>query len=786
MRLFRSRKLPIIVVIGILSASLLGSFIYAKSDSVDQNAKAKSDSVDQNAKAKSDSADQNAKAKSDSVDQNAKAKSSVRVASASKPSGSLPDETRFQPIAENNRLQLKADPTSGHFTVTSKQTGEIWRSFPNSQNWQDKLNTDAWKVHLGSPFMFRYLEFNTRKDLLIESNFNAQGGTVTGFEKTDDGFKIRYEMPDIGFIIPVEVKLGEDFVETKILADGLVDEKVYPKGEKDPKARLASIRLFPFLDAQTSDNEDGFLFVPDGPGALLDFKKHRTGTQNLYSERIYGDDLAYSNRNTMSDRNPVSLPVFGLKSNKQAVLGVVTEGGEYANIVAAPSGSFSQYNWVTPEYQYRFKFFQPTDTKKLNGYLTYSTEITKSDRATRYYFIDEQNNQEISYVTLAERYRAHLMQEYGMKPLTNAKLKLQLHLLGGDTEDGFLWDSYLPLTTTEEATKIVNDLLAVGVKDMDISYLGWQNDGYSEYGGAFPVPNKLGGNEGMKKFAEYANSKGLSVYLDASSYTFNSGSKDGFRKNRDGLRDLGSSIIGTVVSPRFMEKVFVDDLEEAKSLGINGYLLGYGIGSFLNTDYNENYLSTREQSKEIQVRLFEQTKEALGDVQVARGNEYTLQYINHLDNLPSTYSYDLFVDRVVPFVQIALHGLTTYSFNYANLSDDYREAFLKGIEYGAVPSFVVTYAQSEELLKSLNLQQFYSTNYRDWIQEMESQYKNYEEALGDVQDKFITGHRELMSGVYETTYSNGKQIIVNYNNKKVTVGSHVVEAKNYIVNQGGA
>ncbi|UVI33755.1 DUF5696 domain-containing protein [Paenibacillus spongiae] len=756
MRLFRTGKLPIIAVIGILSASMLSSFIYANSDSTDRTAKVKS---------------------------------SVRIASASKPSGSLPDETRFQPIAENMRLELKADPTSGHFTVTSKQTGEIWRSFPNSENWQDKLNTDAWKVHLGSPFMFRYLEFNTRKDLLIESNFNAQGGTVTQFEPTDSGFKIRYEMPNIGFIIPVEVKLGEDFVETKILADGLVDEKVYPKDQKDPKARLASIRLFPFLGAQTSDNEDGFLFIPDGPGALLDFKKHRTGTQNLYSERIYGDDWAYSNRNTMSDRNPVSLPVFGMKSNKQAVLGVVAEGEEYANIVAAPSGSFSQYNWVTPEYQYRFKFFQPTDTKKLNGYLTYSPEITKSDRATRYYFIDEQNNREIDYVTLAERYRAHLMQEYGMKPLTNAKLKLQLHLLGGDTEDGFLWDSYLPLTTTEEAAKIVQDLLAVGVKDMDISYLGWQNDGYSEYGGAFPVPKKLGGSDGMKKFADYAHSKGISVYLDASSYTFNSGSKDGFRKNRDGLRDLGSSIIetrDTVVSPRFMENVFLDDLEEAKSLGIDGYLLGQGIGSVLNTDYNESYVSSREQSKQIQARMFEQTKEALGDVQVAKGNEYTLQFISHLDNLPSTYSYDLFVDRIVPFAQIALHGLTTYSFNYANLSDDYREAFLKGIEYGAVPSFVVTYAQSEELLKSLNLQQFYSTNYRDWIQEMESQYKKYEEALGDVQDKFITGHRELMSGVYETTYSNGKQIIVNYNNKKVTAGSHVVEAKDYIVNQGGA
>lgn len=788
MRLLRSKKLLMVAAICVLSASTLGSFIFAKSTST----------------AKTPTETQAETTTETKTETQAK---TTEVKSTTKSNGKLPDETQFQSIVENEQLLLKADKASGHFTVTSKKTGEVWRSFPNPKDWQDKLNTDAWKVHLASPFMFRYVEFNLRKDLLKETNFYAQKGEVSQFEVTDQGFKIRYDMPDLGFIIPVEVKLGEDFVETKILADGLVDEKIYPKVEpastdgkekpkKDPMARLASIRLFPFLGAQTSDDEDGFLYIPDGPGALIDFRERRPGTQNLYSERVYGDDWAYSNRNTMSDRIPITMPVFGIKSNKQGILGVITEGEEYANVVAAPSGSFSQFNWVAPEYQYRFKFFQPTDTKKRNGYLTYSKEITKSDRATRYYLIDEQD-EEISYVTLAERYRELLMKEHAIKPLEGdqSKLRLQLHLLGGDTEDGFLWDSYLPLTTTKEAESIVQELSALGVNHMDITYRGWQNDGFSKFGGDLPVSKKLGGNQGMKQFTDFAHSKGYSVYLDASSYTYNRGGKDGFRRNRDGLRDLASSVIElmnwnsrtkTFVSPQFMQRVIEGDFQEAKSLGIDGYMYGEGIGSFLNTDFNENYPTTRNQSKEIQSQLFEKTKETFGSVKTISGNAYTLPYINHMDIMASSSSYDLFVDRVVPFAQIALHGLKTYSFDYANLSDDYVDNFLKGIEYGAVPSFIVTSAPSQELLKSLTLEQFYSTNYKDWLKEIVSQYQKYEEALGDVQNEFITGHREIVSGVFETTYSNGKQVIVNYNDKEVRVGNIVVKAKDFIVSKGGA
>ncbi|WP_188993772.1 DUF5696 domain-containing protein [Paenibacillus nasutitermitis] len=708
----------------------------------------------------------------------------------------LPEDGMFQDAAENGRLRLKADSRSGHFIVTDKKTGQIWRSFPDPDGWDDKQNTDAWKLHLQSPFMFRYVEFNVRKDLDKESNFIAQSGKVASFDMTEDGFRIVYELPELGFVIPVQVRLKDDYVETRIVSEGLVDEKAYTKEEqekkKDLKARLVSIRLFPFLGAATSDREDGFLLIPDGPGALIDFKKDQPDLINFYNERVYGDDWAYSYNTGFSNRQPVKMPIFGIKSGKQAVLGIIQEGMEYASVFAVPSKSFSQYNWVTAEHYFRFKFFQPTDTRRDDGFFTYNQDLTGGDRATRYYFL---SGGDPGYVDMAARYRTYLTDEAGVVPLKEDKKKVPLHLnlLGADTEKGFLWDSYLPLTTTDQAKEIVQELSSLGVEDMSIAYMGWQKGGYSKYGGHFPIAGGLGGNGGMKTFVDYAHSKGFPVFLDARSYSFNNTGRDGFRKSRDGLRDLSSAVIEfknkvmnvTLVSPRFMADVIGEDLKDAKKLEVNGFLYGDAVGSFINSDYNENKPYKRLDTRQVQEKVMQQTKEMLGSVTVTQANFYSARYAGHLDGVYSDYSYDMFVDRIVPFAQIALHGLVSYSHDYANLSGNYVQSYLKGIEYGAEPSFLITYAPSQELMKSRSLNIFYSTNYKDWTEEMVSLYQRYNEALGGVRDQFIVNHRMLTEGVYETAYSNGRRIIVNYNDTPYSGDGVSVKANDFTAAGGG-
>lgn len=703
----------------------------------------------------------------------------------------LPAAVDLKKITENTGYILYADSNTGHFTLENKKTGEVLKSFPNPTKWDEEKTADSWKSHLKAPFMFSYVEMNERKDQLKESNLLNNESNVT-FEKIENGYKITYELPDLGFVIPVEVRLVDDYVETKVLADEIQDEKQFDKDTpvKDPMARLVSLRLFPFLGADNSDDEDGFLFLPDGSGVLVDFQKNRASTNNLYSERIYGDDQAFAAKASLSSRQPIRMPIFGIKSRNQAILGVVHEGDTYTNVVSAPSESSTQYNWVTGEHLFRFKVFQATNKQKTQGFYIYSKEMQRTNRAIRYYMIDDAD-----YVDMAVRYRQYLMEEQGVKPKESItdSLVLSLHILGGGTKKGFIWDSYLPLTTTDQAMEIVQELGSLGVGDMSITYHGWQKGGYGNFGGHFPVARQLGGNNDMKSFTEFAHSKGHRVYLDASTYTYNNTGKDGFRANRDGLRDLGSTVMkfrkkendAVLVSPRFMQDVIYKDFAKAMDLGVDGYLFGEGIGSTLPTDYNELHLAQRHEVKEIQKDILTKTRENFGDVRTADSNFYAINESSHIEQMHNDYSYDLFVDRTIPFAQIALHGLASYSFGYANMSGNAKESLLKGIEYGATPSFLVTYEESHRLLESKSLYRFYSTYYKDWETEIATQYQLYNEVLADVQDQFIVNHQELAKGVFETTYENKKRIIVNYNKNPYTSGDVVVGAEDFIVLEGG-
>lgn len=704
-------------------------------------------------------------------------------------------EEDFKLIAENDKLILKAETELGHFIVENKETGKVLRSFPNPEGMEEESTADLWKSHLQSPFMFTYVEFNIRKDVVKETSFLSQDGE-TKFEEIENGYRIDYIMPGKGFSIPIEVILGEEYVETKVLADEIIDgidqdELDEEELLKDPKSRLVSLKAFPFLGAETSENEDGYLLLPDGPGALVDFQKNRGSTNNIYKERIYGEDMAFSNSSSYTGRQSVRMPIFGIKSENQNFLAIVREGDVYAEINAAASQTLTQYNWITAEHLFRYKFFQPTSRKTFDGFYTYSDEMQRETRSIRYYVLE---GEDPGYVEMATKYREYLINEYGLSKLEEEEdIALQLNFLGGGTEEGFIRDSFLSMTTTDEATQIVKELNSSGVENMDIQYLGWQRGGFDKAGGHYPVAKKLGGNDGMKNLVDFVHKKGFSLYLDGSSYTFNNTNKDGFRPNRDGLQDLSSTVVegyrfsndNVFVSPRFMERIVEKDLKKANELQVDGYLFGDGIGALLSTDYNDRHAATRQEAMEIQQDIIKKTQEELGTTRISKANYYSLANIDHIDSMESDYSFDLFVDRTVPFSQIAIHGLLTYSLEYENVSDNTENMFLKGLEYGALPSYILTYGESHELVESRTLRRFYSTYYKDWEEDIASQYQHYNDALADVQNQLITNHQMIARGVYETTYEEGKRIYVNYNSYPYDHDGLVIEPENYAILEGG-
>ncbi|TDG00836.1 DUF5696 domain-containing protein [Paenibacillus piri] len=704
------------------------------------------------------------------------------AAASAAPRLALPDEAGFRPAAESAALKLWVDDKTAHFKVEHKQSGQTWRSYPDPEQWPKETITGNWRNNLMSPIMAEYIDASNSKSQAKTISWLEDRGALESFQLTAGGFRATFHFTGTQFKIPVEVRMKEDSVETVI----------YDREIKEGKLSLLNVKLYPlFGSAAYKEQEEGYVVVPDGSGALIRFKPNLTNDKSFYRASVYGADSAFFNEKTA--RNPLRLPVFGMKAGSRAFVGVMVSGEEYGKLFAAPGGAFGQYYWVTPEWQYRTKYFQATGKKTQTGFFTYSKDrFTVPERVTRYYLLEPGRS---DYAAMADKYRTYLIKEKGLKPLRpkSGDVPFYADIIGADIKKGLLWDKYITGTTTTEAADIVKGLLAHGIGNLTVQYAGWQDGGYSSYGGLFPVDSRLGGNEGMKRFIDYAHSERIPVYLTAN-YTLNSNGRDGFWPMFDGMRDLSGTVLEfenpanremtTLVSPKFAARLADGDLKMYKELGADGVYYNEGIGQYLNSDFNSRYSASRSEALQSQRGILKQTKEALGGVNVENANLYALDQVDHIHRLADTYSYDIFVDEPIPFAQIVLHGLVTYTSEWSNLREQYRNEFLRSIEYGAYPAYVFTSASSGSMKGAYSIW-YYSMDYRDWLEKAAEEYKRFNEALGAVQDKFITGHRALAPNVMETAYEGGQTVIVNYNEQDYSDGRVRVPAQDFIVVKGG-
>ncbi|MCS7459776.1 DUF5696 domain-containing protein [Paenibacillus doosanensis] len=695
----------------------------------------------------------------------------------------LPKDSDFKTVAESDALRLKMDAGTGHFIVEDKRNNNVFRSYPDPQYWAQEKISENWKKHLASPLMVQYVDFSKSILQAKETNIPAESGKVKDVRTIPGGFALTYEFPETGFTIPVEVKIEKDYVETKVVREGI----------KETKMGLVWVRLFPFFGAEYSAGQDGYMLIPDGAGALIRFKDNQLNVNKLYDESVYGQDNTFAGLS--NNRNKIIMPVFGMKTGSKGFLAVLQDGEEYANVVASPSGVLSGYNWITTTMNFRSSFLQFTSRNSPDewGFVDYNkNELFGSDRVVRYYIL---GSEQADYVGMAQKYRDYLMNEKGVQRTSakNADLPMHVDIIGGDREKGIVTDRYIPLTSTGEATEMVHSLYDKGIRNMSLMFMGWQKDGYSSFGESLPADPRVGGDKGMKAFIADAHSKGFPVYLDTE-YGMNNTGAGGFDEKFHAVVNLAGRKLNLnplynnarvpVTSDKFAAEMVSKQLAAYKELGVDG--LGVNrIGQRLFSDYNSSYGSHRDEARDVQESILKNIKETLGGVIGNQSSFYALPEINHIQNLVYDHSYDLFTDEAVPFAQIAAHGLITYSSEYVNNRQEDINDFLRDIEYGAAPSFVFTRAETKEFVNAYGIR-YYNTHFADWADMAAEQYKQYNEALGDVQNQFITSHRTIAPNVKETTYENGKRIVVNYGIEPYRSEGMEVPAQNFVVIQGGA
>jgi hypothetical protein len=164
---------------------------------------------------------------------------------------------------------------------------------------------------------------------------------------------------------------------------------------------------------------------------------------------------------------------------------------------------------------------------------------------------------------------------------------------------------------------------------------------------------------------------------------------------------------------------------------------------------------------------------------MAGGNIYAVPYSDRLDfvTLDSTH-YDAF-DETIPLYQIAVHGLVTFTSAPFNFTSDNQRIFLRQVEYGAIPVFILT-QESSSLLFRTGASGLYSSKFDTWQDEIIRQYREIGK-LAPTLSQFIIGHTQLEKGVYRTTFENGTQIVVNYNSKPYSNEAFSIPPQDFIV-----
>ena len=589
-----------------------------------------------------------------------------------------------------------------------------------------------------------------------------------------DKIGMQYQVSEtVSFVIPVEYTLADDGFNASVDTAEIAYDKT--------KYKLTTLSLLPFFGC-ADEADKGFIFLPDGSGALVDLSAQ---SEQMVSLKIYGDDAAMRKSRSVISSQPVPLPVFGMQKGADAFLALVEAGAEIGTVRSRSGNAVYPKDSVSCEFTLRSRESYSSG-KKLNAgeRFVYAPQSYGSPVRIRYFLLPQNA---AGYAGMAQKLREHVFAD---SEKSEGGPSLYLDLYGAVTrQERFLSckvDRLRALTTFSQAQEIVKQLTDGGVRDLALRLLNWQGaKSAMTVRDAGKPAGVLGGAGGLSSLTKFLKERNVSLFLDYDPLLRQKAPFGGLQSalNANGrvvydsdkrllLEDIGSlSTARLALNQKSVSKA-VDKTEASLGrLGVSAVSLS-SAASRLYTDYNDTAFATRSDMAALAVRL---AGKAAGGRQLMLdgGNYYMLSLADHIVDLPSSNS-SLYVESAsVPFLQILLHGYVSYAGAPINLSDDSGAAVLKMIEYGALPRFSLIHAEPF-MVKNTQYTELYSAHWADWTRRILTLYEQTEDFLRQTKGQRITEHFSPAPGVYVTRYENGAYSAVNYGGSPAVYGGKTV------------
>jgi len=635
-------------------------------------------------------------------------------------------------------------------------------------------------------------------DYQLETNVTDITKAELDYKMRKDGFDVAVNFKDKKISLTVNVTFNENGLDVKIPVDSVK--------ENSKSFLLSNLSLFPLLGYTDRGEREGYMIIPDGNGIIVNFddffQDGEPKYKSSFTKRVYGRDLGVDTKGSLftgiegtggssNAAEEVIAPYFGMVHTDTdiAVLGFISEGEESAYIESTLNGvSRSFENYIGPRFEYRSIYSEPIDNVG-NAGKNKATEIfLEGDIEVNYLFT---SGEEATYSGLANSLRDLLLDK---KMLVNSKdqdFDVRLDFLGADKENFLVFRRNVVATTAENISDIIDRLEKLGVKDITAIYEGWQSDGvYNLPIYDFDAESDLGGNDEIINLFDKLKEKSIELYLMQDMLSINttlSGSTftsvNGFNKktyeevNRYNEVFESFKALFPSKSKEYIKELAKDFMDN----GINTIALS-GISDTLFA-YTKNKVEfSRKNSMEQYSKALESAKEDGTKVILDNPYMYLWKYTDAYLNMPIGSSMYVYRSQEIPFLTSVLKGSVKVYSEYINFEANSTEYFLRLVETGVYPSFLLTY-ENPETLQYTNSNWIYSSEYEKYEKTIAEYNKKLGALNAETKDAYIVKHERTDSNVGITTYSNGVVIYTNFNNEKVKVNDVTIEGLNYKVGE---
>ncbi|WP_308636200.1 DUF5696 domain-containing protein [Paenibacillus silvisoli] len=677
--------------------------------------------------------------------------------------GALASDYRL--VAENDRLALKVKEATLGIQIVNKQSGYVW----SSEIEKPEAN-ETWLNFIKSGLSIDY--FDKQNNNAIRTDLISEANKTIEVKAIDQGFQATVRFTDLKIGLELVVKLDGDQLVVTIPKESVLEGEQF---------KLGAIFLYPFLGATKGGEMGGYMFIPDGSGALIDFADNKGKFKTPYESKIYGQNKAIDiaritdfKFDGVKDPHTAQFPVFGLVhgEGQHALLGIVEDGKYNAKIVSYANGVKTPYNWTTASFIVRESYLQPT-SRTMGGVVVFEKNRNPESMQLRYSFLE---GKDAGYIGMAKTYRNYLIARGDMpaQPAAEGDANIPIHLdvLGAETEGGLLSNRIVAMTTAEQLSAMLEQLRGEGVSRANVVYKGWNDGGLS---GTNPAPvgyeSALGSAGDFAALSEQLAGQGGKLYYYSDFTTANEGSKR-FSARSGAVRKIDKSLLEVptylevypstyYMSADFAKRIASDNAKAYKKKGIDALAVDVTPYELFSERVDGN-VSGRSKTAAAYNDMMELLKSQMSAMAMYRPNDYMLRFADRLLDVPMHSSQYTYTSEEVPFEQIVLKGYKDYFAEPVNFFANPRKEVLSMIETASYPTYYLTHEQAYRL-KHTNSREVFASAFDDWKDNIAQTYNMLNKALGPVQYATMEGRAVLAPGVVQVTYSNGKAILVNYN-----------------------